>query len=44
MALWPGMVWAIVAAGVSGEPGHIRAWSFDPEREEAPREVRIESV
>ena len=44
MALWPGMVWVIVGAGVSGMQGRVRAWSFDPEREVVPREVRIESA
>ncbi len=44
MALWPDMVWVIVGAGVSRMQGRVRAWSFDPEREVAPQEVRIESA
>ena len=43
MGLWPGMVWVIVGARASAMRGGVRAWSFDPGREEAPREVRIES-
>ena len=44
MGLWPGMVWVIVGARAPAMRGGVRAWSFDPGREEAPREVRIESA
>ena len=44
MGLWPGMVWVIVCARGTAVQGGVRAWSFDPGREEAPREVRIGSA
>lgn len=44
MGLWPGMVWVIVGTHASAVRRGVRAWSFDPGREEEPREVRIESA
>ena len=44
MGLWPGTVWVIVSGRASAKRGGVRAWSFDPGREQAPREVQIESA
>jgi desampylase len=41
MALWPDSVWLIAGNVEAGEAASVRAWVWDPETPESPRELQV---